>query len=420
MAANSSGASTGRRLSRARASAGAIAVIAALALAACSSGHGSPTLTTHKLGVGLAGVGNLPDPASAWPEAGHDARFSSATTAVGPQNAHVRWRAHLNGNATPGPVLAKDGSVLAATQNGRLYDLDSSTGSVLWSFDGGGAYGTDLTTSPAVLNNGNILWPGAQNTLFALTTHGTLLWKHAFQAQVLSPAVAGHNRVYVVDLSGRLLALDVSRPVPRIAWQLDVGGPDYASPSVGQNGTIYTASNHDLVAVRDLGTTGRVLWTLHTRKIVEVSNAIGPNGDVILGTNNDHEFGVAPSGHVAWSLNIHDYTYSSSVATTDGLAYFGDNSGRLRVVNIGTGKVQHNLAPLGNNKDKIWSSGAVDAQGDFYWATTGGHVYGYDRNARQLFHLDVDASVNSSPALGADGTLYLGTTNGTIYAIGAR
>ncbi|WP_375503171.1 PQQ-binding-like beta-propeller repeat protein [uncultured Jatrophihabitans sp.] len=396
----------------------ALLATAVLCLAACSGGDASPRLTTHTVGRGLDGVGDLPAAASAWPEAGYDARFSSATTAIGPQTGHVRWRAHLDGNATPGPVLAADGSVLAATQTGRLYDLDSATGATRWSFDGGGAYGVDLSTSPAVLGNGTILWPGAADTLFALDAGGHLFWKHSFGAQVLSPAIAGHDRVYVADLSGRVVALDVSGPAPRIAWQLDVGGPDYASPSVGQNGTVYTAADHDLVAVRDLGSRGAVLWTLHTRKLVEVSNAVGPNGVVVLGTNNDHEFGVAPSGHVAWSRDINDYTYSSSVATNGGLAYFGDNTGRLRVVDVRSGEVKQVVAPLGKDKEKIWSSAVIDVRGDFYWATTAGHVYGYDRNAKQLFHLDVDGGVNSYPAVGGDGTLYLGTTNGSVCAVG--
>ena len=390
----------------------------ALLVTACSGGHTAPTLTTHSPGAGLAGVGDLPRAASAWPEAGYDARFSSATAAVGPQSAHVRWHVRLGGDATPGPVVAADGSVLAATQTGKLYDLNASSGAVQWTFDGHGAYGTDLSTSPAVLGNGTILWPGSNNTLFALNSRGHLLWMHTFGAQVLSPAIAGHDRAYVADEKGTLVALDVSGSVPRIAWQLKVGGPDYASPSVGQNGSIYTGADQDLVAVRDLGSKGAVLWTLHTNDLVEVSNAVAPNGDVVLGTNNDREYGVTPSGKVAWSFDVGDNTYSSSVAPANGLTYFGDNTGRLHVIDTRTGHLDHLVTPLGDGKEKIWTSAAVDARGDFYWATTAGHVYGYDKKAEQLFHFDVDAGVNSYPAIGGDGSLYLGTTSGTVYAIG--
>lgn len=332
----------------------------------------------------------------------------------------MRWQVTLHGDATPGPAIAVDGSVLAATNAGYLYDLDAATGRRRWVFDGRGAYGSDLSTSPAVLPSGTILWPGPGNTLYALDASGRLLWKHSFAAQVLSPAIAGHDRVYVADLAGHLAALDVSSNTPHVAWQLAVGDPDYASPSVGPDGTVYTAANQDLVAVRDLGDHGAIAWRLRTSKLIEVSNAVAANGDVVLGTNHDREFGIRPDGSVDWSFDVGDFTYSSSIARPDGLAYFGDNSGRVRVVDTRTGQVRHTIAPLGVGAEKVWTAVIADVRGDFYWATTGGHVYGYNRSGTQLFHLDVDGGVSSYPALDGRGTVYLGTTAGRFYAIGAR
>ncbi len=385
---------------------------------ACSSAAPGPSTTRYSLGPGLSGVGALPAAASGWPEAGFDARHSSATTATGPQTAHVRWRRALGADATPGPVLGTDGTILAATNAGVLHDLDPRTGADVWIYDGHGSFGSDLSTSPAVIAGGGILWPGPHDTLFALSAHGRLLWSESFAGQVLSPAVAGHHRVYVADLAGHLTALEVTATGHRRVWAVSVGGTDYASPTVGRDGSIYTASDHDLVAVRDLGSRGQVLWRFHTRKMIEVSNAVAPNGDVVLGTNHDKEYGVRPDGNPAWSVDIGDYTYSSSTVGRDGLAYFGDNMGRVRVLDTTTGTVKQTIAPLKAGSEKVWTSIVADAKGDFYWATTQGHVYGYTAAGHQLFHLDVGAGVNSYPALGADGTLYLGTGAGTLVAIG--
>ena len=94
------------------------ALLAALAIAlvvcGCSSGAKISLRTNAHLGTALAGVGNLPTPSSTWPEAGFDARRSSAPTAVGPQRGHVLWKRSLGGDATPGPVIGIDGSILAA------------------------------------------------------------------------------------------------------------------------------------------------------------------------------------------------------------------------------------------------------------------------------------------------------------------
>lgn len=367
---------------------------------------------------GLSGVGELPAPASAWPAAQYDARHSSASTATGPQSGTVRWSVNLGGNLTPGPVIGIDGSIVQAGNSGVIYDLDPRSGEVVWSFDGGASYGSDLSTSPAVLSDGTILWPGPNSTLYALSSAGVLLWKETFAGQLLSPAVAGRDRVYVVDSAGRLSALVVTASEHRRLWTLDLHGSDYASPSVGPDGTIYTAVDQDLVAVRDLGSTGRERWRFHAEKQIEVGSGVSPDGIVVLGTNDDFQYGIRPDGSVAWRVKVHAWVYSSSTVTPEGVAYFGDNSGRLHVIDTGSGKVLRTISPKVPKREHIWTSIVVDAKGNTYWASTRGRVYGYDSTGIELFTTPIDAGSNAYPALGADGTLYVGTTAGTLFAIG--
>lgn len=161
-------------------------------------------------------------------------------------------------------------------------------------------------------------------------------------------------------MAGHLTALTVAGAAHSTLWSIRVGHDvDYASPTVGPDGTVYTASGNSLVAVHDTGSSGSVVWTFTSTALVEVSNAVSP----------------------------------------DGTAYFGDNMGRLHVVDSRTGGGGHTIAPLGAGKEKIWTSAASDARGNFYWGTTEGNVYGY-------------------PAIGGDGSLYIGTTGGILYAIG--
>jgi outer membrane protein assembly factor BamB len=369
---------------------------------------------------GLSGVGQLPAPASAWPSAQFDARHSSATTATGPQAGRVRWSRDLGGSVTPGPVIGVDGSILAATNAGVLHALDPATGRDRWIFDGGSGYGSDLSTSPAVLGDGTILWPGPRSTLFALDRSGRLSWSEKFAADVLSPSVAGRHRVYVADLAGHLTALEVTAHSHRRVWTLDLGGVDYASPSVGPDGTIYSAIEKHLIAVRDTGESGVIRWRFETTKRIEVSSGVSASGIVVLGTNNDHEYGVRSDGSRAWQLPIHDYTYSSSTVRPDGTAYFADNSGRVRTVDSSTGRVIRTIAPLAPAREHAWTSIVVDARANTYWGSMNGTVYGYDANGSRLFALSVDSGVSSYPALGADGTLYAGTVGGVLYAIGAH
>lgn len=59
---------------------------------------------------------------------------------------------------------------------------------------------------------------------------------------MLSPAIAGAGRVYIADLTGHVAALEIPATSHREVWSLALGGGDYASPTVGPNGSIYTAS----------------------------------------------------------------------------------------------------------------------------------------------------------------------------------
>lgn len=397
-------------------------LVAAVVLVTACSHSAAPTtpkwsLTRFEVPPGLAGVGVLPARTSAWPEAGYDARRSSATLAVGPQTAAIRWRRELGGDATPGPVLAADGSIVAATNAGRLYNLDARTGTTRWVFDADEGGGGDLTTSPAVVAGGVILYPGSQR-LYALSPRGRLLWSEPFAGQVLSPAVAGANRVYVADMAGHLTALEVTAATHRRVWRMDLGGADYASASVGPDGSIYTAADHDLVAVRDLGDKGAELWRFHSRELIEVSSAVGPDGTIAAGTNANAEYGIGPDGSVRWSIPLDGYTYSSSIAHPSGVCWFGDNVGNMRIIDTASGRVQQIINPR-QTRDGIWSAVAADAHGNAYWGTTGGYVYGYAGDGHQLFELLAGESIDSNPALGGDGTLYIATRKGTLYAIGA-
>ena len=138
---------------------------------------GCPTIASFPMP--LARAGTPPSgavAASAWPVFQHDARHSSTSTATGPQNGHVRWQRRLEGNVTPAPVIGADGAIYAASNGGVLHALDPATGDDRWTFDGGGGYGSDLSTAAAVMADGTILWPGPRDTLFALDAGGALLW----------------------------------------------------------------------------------------------------------------------------------------------------------------------------------------------------------------------------------------------------
>lgn len=190
------------------------------------------------------------------------------------------------------------------------------------------------TASPIGVD-GAILWPGPQNTLYALDRKGALLWQEQFDGQVLSPAVGKGGRVYVADMSGTLVALDVRGASHQKAWTTSVGGSNYASPPV---------------------------------------------------------------------------------VRSNGQGAFGDNPGRVWVLDAKTGRVERKNSPAAASRESVWTSVVIDARE---------HLLGHHRRPALRLRRAGPAAVHDEarrpgmvlPFPGADETRYIGTTAGTLYAI---
>lgn len=351
-----------------------------------------------------------------WPQASHDARRSGASAAIGPQTGHLRWTVKLEGNVTPGPVIGSNGIIYAASNAGVLHALEPSTGKDVWKYDAGRGYGGDLSTSPAVLADGSILWPGP-GALYALSPAGTLKWKLAL-AGPTSPAVDG-DRIVIGTADGGVFGVDPA--TGRKTWTAELGGNSYGSVALSPTDThrSYQTVDSSLVALDD----GKVAWRKDLGKLVEVSPAVAPDGTVVVGGNAPYERGFSPEGKLLWKYDRQAETYSSPIVTDDGIAYFGDHDGVVTGLEATTGKVLARYLgptkrPADNRSIGVWTSPVVDARHDVYWGSRSGHVLGVAADGHRLFDLDVGATVDSYPALD-DGLLVVGLTDGRLLAIAA-
>ena len=378
-----------------------------------SSSSSSPATTSSgAIAPTRSLTGSVADPSFApWPGFARDARHSGAAAVVGPQHGKILWQRKLEGAVVPGPAVGKDEVVYAASNGGVLHAIDLKTGKDLWKFDGGGSYGKDLSTTPALMADGTILWPGPESTLFALSPNGHLLWKERLSAQPLSPAVMKDGSIVVGDIAGELEDLvPHGTAAPGVRWKVELGDTSFGSPALGADGTVYMTTEKELVAVRD----GHVLWHFPAKSPSEVSAAVAPDGTIVFGTN-DSEYGISPAGKDLWRHPNGTRTYSSPIVTADGLAYYGDNHGFVTVLDAMTGET---VARVGvEDPPGVWTAVAVDAHHDLYYGTASGHVYGFDAAGHRLFALKVGGPVVSYPALAADGTLLIGSEDGTLYAL---
>jgi outer membrane protein assembly factor BamB len=390
-------------------------LLIAILLVGCGGGGGSssspstsagPIAPTRALTGSVAGRSFAP-----WPGFARDPRHGGAADVVGPRHGKIRWQRRLEGPVVPGPAVGENGVVYAASNGGVLHAIALDSGHDLWTFDGGGSYGQDLSTTPALLPDGTVLWPGPNSTLFALSPQGKMLWSARLSAQPLSPVVMKDGSIVVGDTAGKLEDLvPGGSGAPSVRWALELGGTSFGSPALGADGTIYTTTEQGLVAVRD----GHVLWRFPARSPSEVSAAVAPDGTVIFGTN-DSEYGISPQGKELWRHPNGTRTYSSPIVTQDGLAYYGDNHGFVTVLDADSGET---VARYGvEDPPGVWTAVAVDGRHDLYYGTASGHIYGYDEAGHRLFASKVGGPVDSYPALAADGTLLIGSEDGMLYAL---
>lgn len=414
----------------------AVLAVACIGVAsACGASASRHRLADNRAQVHTPSSAAGPPAAAAWVEAIHDAEHASAVLSAvhGPQDGHLRWtRPFGEGPITPGPIVGPDGTVYAASNGGKLHAINPASGKDVWTFNGGGSYGADLSTSPALLASGVVLWPGPRHTLYAVSARdGRLLWEEPFRADVLSPVVGGSGRAYVQDRSGLLKAIDIGNGTHTAAWAVSLGEGSSSSPAIVTDGTIVAGTDHHLMEIADRGTSAATVWSWASPAQIEVSPAVAPDGTVILGLNDPFVYGVR-AGKIAWTFRKDDWSYSSAAATPDGKVYLGDHTGHLDVLVASSGtpviRIATNpprVARHDTDQDSgggvgigVWTSPAVDGAGNVYFGTAAGHIYGAAPTGTILFDIDTGAVVDSYPALGPDGTLYIGSSNGTLYAIG--
>jgi outer membrane protein assembly factor BamB len=324
---------------------------------------------------------------------------------------------------TPGPVIGRDGTIYAASNAGILHAIDPNDGQDLWTVDEHGSYGVDQSTSPAVLPNGIILWPGPHGDLVAVSPGGSVLWRFPLGGQVASPAVRADGTVVVGNDAGLLVGLRPTATGPAETWRVDLAEKSYGSPAMSADGTTaYQSVVSGVVAVRG----GKVLWRWKVpSKIVEVSPAVAPSGTIVIGTNDSFEYGLDPGdGSVRWRYRRDALTYSSPGVTADDIAYFGDHRDRIVGIDASSGKVvfrhQGSTQDSGPGGIGIWTAVLVDSRHTTYAGTRQGLIYAVSRTGKQLWSYDAGSTVDSYPALTADGTLVIGTTDGRLLAFANR
>ena len=240
------------------------------------------------------------------------------------------------------------------------------TGATTVTFGGTAAVTYTVTTANTISAT---VWNGATGKIVVTTPTGTVTSNAAFT--YLAYAGCGdwwmfrHDRQH----TGRSPFTGPASPVQK--WAFTTGNWITSSPAIGADGTIYIGSeDNKLYAINPNGTPK---WAFPTGNGIRYSSpAIGADGTIYVGSEDDNLYAINPDGTPQWAFPTGNLVLSSPMIGADGTIFVGSFDNKLYAIN-----------PDGS----------------------------------QLWAFPTGSYVCSSPAIGPDGTIYVGSEDNNLYAI---
>jgi hypothetical protein len=127
-------------------------------------------------------------------------------------------------------------------------------------------------------------------------------------------------------------------------WKFSLWHWMKSSPAIGSEGTIYVGSNdNNLYAINPDGTQK---WVFSTGNAVCSSPAIGSDGTIYVGSCDSNLYAINPDGTQKWSFTTGGYVESSPAIGSDGTIYVGSNDGDLYAIYGSSGGLANTPWPM--------------------------------------------------------------------------
>jgi outer membrane protein assembly factor BamB len=306
----------------------------------------------------------------------------------------------------------------ANVANTGLGSGTGATGVQQWSF----ATTNVIYSSMAIANDGTIYVGSSDNNLYAVSPTGTVVWTYTTGGQVSCPLVGADNTIYVASGDGKVYNLN---PDGTLRWSTASPSAIYTNPTIGPDGTIYTASIHGTLNAMD-GLTGVSKWTFTApSSLFFDSPAVATDGTIYVGSDNASAgintptnllFAVNPNGQQKWTWGDGWGIDASPSVGPDGTIFVCTfMSSIYGITPAGTVSWQ---SPLALSSRGPFTAAAVSSTGRLYVGDTQGNMYAFTTNGQFQWSFTLGGPFVSAPAIGGDGTIYVGYSNSAIGTAG--
>ncbi|HEY3756553.1 MAG TPA: PQQ-binding-like beta-propeller repeat protein [Opitutaceae bacterium] len=168
-------------------------------------------------------------------------------------------------------------------------------------------------------------------------------------------------------------------------------------------------------------------WAAQATDSLRCSPAVGPDGTIYIGCDDNNLYAIRPDGSTAWKYAAQlSFDAVAPAVAPDGTIYAGAEDGVLYALNPnGSLKWQYTVpnAYAGGGANTIVSSPAVAADGTIYFKDSTSTFYALNSDGSLKWEDTVNGASYASPTIGPDGTIYIGSDDanngGTLYAFNA-
>ncbi len=233
-------------------------------------------------------------------------------------------------------------------------------------------------------------------------------------------AVAGTTYLIAVD---GVTSSDVGEFTLSIAdsrWQATTGDSVTGAAAVGPDGTIYIGSDDN--SLYAFNQDGSLRWSHASGAPFDTSApAIGPDGTVYAGSEDGKLYAFSAAGTLAWTYSLPTAASGNGIScspalASDGTVYFHGDDGNLYALNP-TGTLKWTASVPGVS----YAAPTIAPDGTIYIGSDSGDFYAFTPGGVQKWSYPTPVagdSIYTAAAIDAAGNVYFGTLGGFFYSLG--
>ncbi len=253
---------------------------------------------------------------------------------------------------------------------------------------------------------------------------GDILWTYDTGGPVFaSPTLGRDGTIYIGSNASSCVALSPTSGDPVEKWTYMANDWIDATAAIGEDGTVYVGTYDSTLVALDPDT-GEAKWEITLGEgeglfgVVQGSPAITSEGLIIVITSAGLTHAILPSGEEAWFFEFGADSRSSPAIDLEDRIYFGADDGLLRCLNV-SGELEWSFAVdgAGEETSRIYGSPSIDGDGNVYVGAGNGFLYSVDAAGQLRWRFATPEAVDVNPAVDAENNIYFASRNGSLYCV---